>query len=320
VASYWDYSKGFTRGVYVKNGEYIGKVTLTISAAGENARNTTAHITNTTVHPPVTVTAYKRSTNTTYQIIVDVSDINNWLGPGSGDNPCEYSPNCNADDVPEDFWEAGDVDKIQDNVTDPCLKETLQKMLTAPVNTFTDTYNYFNNYNNYELYVSDAPQYELLFPYLDDAPATTFPPATSPIGQQLIYLNRNVLTGWSQEAVCNVICHEFFHAYMNANPGIYPYDANSPSASQHETMLFDFMEKMKSNLQSTFPGMSRTDAYSLALSGLSDSGLTGLRELWFMKLKDKYPNEFGQFLTSIDLVEASDKYRTGGSDGVRCNN
>jgi hypothetical protein len=319
VLSYWDYSKGFTRGVYVRNGEYVSRVKLYSYQQMRNAVHETAN-TNTSDLPMATVTAYKRNTNTNYQITGEATDIHEWMGMGPGGNPSEYCPSCNNQNFPSDVFESGEYDVNISLLTDPCLMEVFNKMVTAAVNPFTNIYTYFNNNNAYQLYISNAEIYETMLPslHLDEAPASTVRPPASPIGNQFIYLNLSILENWSQEAVSIVICHEFFHAYINDNPGIYPYDHNASGASQHELMLFNLMESMKGNLQTTFPGLTDIEAYSLCLSGLGDPELSSLRDEWFLGLKNKYPTQFGIFLNSDELVAVTDGHRTGNGGGTRC--
>lgn len=322
VLSYWDYSKGFTRGVYMRNGEYVSRIKL---AGYQTVRSVISNesddfIANTTEHPMVTVTAYKRNTNTNYQVTGESTDIHEWMGMGPGNNTGEYCPSCNNQNFPPDIFESGEYDVNISLLTNPCLQEVFNKMVTAPVNPFTDVYNHFNNNNAYNLYISDEAIYESLLPglNLDGAPASTVRPPASPIGNQFIYLNLSTLENWSQEAVSNVICHEFFHAYINDNPGIYPYDHNASGASQHELMLFSLMESMKENLQTMFPSLTDIEAYSLCLSGLGDSDLSSLRDEWFLGLKNKYPAQFGNFSNSDELIALTDGHRTANGDGTRC--
>ncbi|MEZ2336750.1 hypothetical protein AB6735_14000 [Mucilaginibacter sp. RCC_168] len=112
-----------------------------------------------------------------------------------------------------------------------------------------------------------------------------------------IQLNKNTMPSYSQQYISRVIMHEALHAYMIAK--------NMPAIEQHEEMAINYVTKIASSLQQLFPGLTDSDAKSLALGGLFQTNT----------FKDTIASDMG-LLGSFDATQAA--YSIG-SLGNRCN-
>jgi hypothetical protein len=90
-----------------------------------------------------------------------------------------------------------------------------------------------------------------------------------------IVLNTSALAGSANEYRVAIFYHEVLHAYLatllNLNPG-YLNNIND-----HSTIAYDYVDMLRTSLQTLFPSITSSDANALAWEGLSTTPFWGLR-------------------------------------------
>ena len=148
------------------------------------------------------------------------------------------------------------------NVTDPCLKKLVDRVLSSvTLVTTTLNNNYFGNNAYYAMSYHDAA--------LGSSGTTVTNGQTNPsiytapdgIRYIDITLNSDVLTNTSQEFAAITIMHEALHAMLLAD------GAAATNFAQHNEIANKYVSDLANSLFALF-GMTQLDAYALAWSGL----------------------------------------------------
>jgi hypothetical protein len=201
---------------------------------------------------------------------------------------------------------------ILNNLTKPCLIQTLNKLSAGTTNTFfKEIYNIFDNSTNFHLAFTEA---SLSTAYgtaeLTTINSDTFVTVTMDISE---------LLSCSKEWMAYVMIHEVAHAAMFTN--IISWDANN---SQHIAMAGEFLSKMVNTLRVAYPTLSEFNAYAICFTGFFN-GIEGNptpSDLAFSHLIALEINrKFNVALSNAQIAAMGDQFTEHGTAGTRglCN-
>lgn len=89
---------------------------------------------------------------------------------------------------------------------------------------------------------------------------------TNGLSQQIAF-NENILSKKSEEYIVATVYHEILHAYLG-NILAKDTDGNLIIPSDHENMVYNYLNMLIADLQSLYPNMGDTDAWALSWGGL----------------------------------------------------
>lgn len=274
IISTWDLKSGFLRGIKYEGGTGVSNIKLELKKTLTASLIQSNSATSSTTLPPVTVIGYIPSANWNSfwtSLMGSLGYNTSDLWGGSGGNPCEYS-GCGGSENPGDYIDpnsfvepsnnddndgVAEVKDITDDIDDPCLKGTLDKVTSSNLkNGITDIlHNTFGGTADFNIHFQD----DALNNYMKDGNTHAVIWGSGRM-DFAITLNTEVLPDASKEFTAATIYHEIIHAYLTTN-GI-------DGSLQHNAMANDYTAKLASSLLSAYPNLDPLDAKALAWGGL----------------------------------------------------
>jgi hypothetical protein len=186
------------------------------------------------------------------------------------------------------------IQDIKNNLKDPCLIGTLDKLMNTPSGAKEDINyiltNVFGESKKYNLTFVENPN------LADNQDGHTLPAIiTNGIFSFTIELNSNTLLDATKEFTAATIIHEVVHAYLRTTGKI-------GQLQQHSEMANGYVNRMASALIKMYPNLTTNQANAMAWGGLQDtSGWAALPD----NLKNQYTIE--------------NNYQHAGNFGTKCN-
>jgi len=159
------------------------------------------------------------------------------------------------------------ADTTTSGVKNPCIKSALDAALGAGVGSKVKDLMAGTFMANNEINLDFSA-----FPFNPNGPnaysdAYTIPSNGAQSYSQQIAFNTSLLPLKSKEYIVSTIYHEVLHAYLG---NLFTYDTNGNYIipSQHEQIVYNYLNMLSSDLKAIFPNLSETDARALSWGGL----------------------------------------------------
>lgn len=170
---------------------------------------------------------------------------------------------------------------IINNVTDPCLKTTLNTLINNNLsgkiaNIINDVFNSSDRVN-------------ITFQQFDDPnakPAKSEMPTydiRNQIFNETINLNMAQIKDASMEFKTIIAVHEILHAYMNYNNQYF-----QQQFQQHKEIATKYVDDIRTFVQQIYPSMSSNDANAIILNGIADVYPKGIKDDAYLALLKSY--------------------------------